>query len=112
MIDPAAIRDIIEMYRKHGWAFRRVLLSGDISVNVDTFSGVEVAESDIDALWFSRPSPYGGTAWELRHLGSAPLAFVTVIANDASDAEDRIADTEQRLRDALEGRKSGGTPTA
>jgi hypothetical protein len=105
MIDAAAIRDIIATYNKHGWALRRVLLSEDIADARERFGEVEVERSDIDAMWFVRSSRPGATAWELRHLSTTPIAFLTVIEDAGMDADDRIADTEERLRQAISRRK-------
>ncbi len=100
MIDPALVRDIISTYEKHGWAFRRVLLS-DEPKQSDLFSGVAVVSTDLDAAWFSRTSNNGATAWEIRHLSTRPLAFLTVVSDETDDLDARLSETEGRLRDAL-----------
>jgi len=100
MIDPAVVRDIILTYEKHGWAFRRVLLS-DEPAHSDLFSDVAVVSTDLDAAWFSRTSNNGATAWEIRHLSTRPLAFLTVVFDATDDLDARLSETEGRLRDAL-----------
>jgi len=100
VIDPALVRDIISTYEKHGWAFRRVLLCDEPEPS-DLFSDVDVVSTDLDAAWFSRTSNNGATAWEIRHLGTHPLAFLTVVTDEADDLDLSLSETEGRLRDAL-----------
>ena len=100
MIDPAVVREIISTYERHGWAFRRVLLS-DEPEQSDLFLDVAVVSTDLDAAWFSRMSKNGATAWEIRHLSNRPLAFLTVVSNDTDDLDARLSETEGQLRDAL-----------
>lgn len=105
MIEFAEICDIIKTYEKHGWTLRRVLLSEESSTGRELFGEIEPERSDIDAVWFSRVSKQGGTAWEIRHLSSSPLAYLTIVGDDDDDSRERIRETEQRMRDAI-GRKN------
>lgn len=100
MIEPAVVREIISTYEKHGWAFRRVLLCDEPEPS-DLFSDVDVVSTDLDAAWFSRTSNNGATAWEIRHLSTRPLAFLTVVSDETDELNARLSETEGRLRDAL-----------
>ena len=90
MIDAGKIGEILQVYTKHGWTLRRVLLSGALKNGLavplsSLFHEAPVLESDIDAAWFSRPPRVGGVAWELRHLGDQPYALLE--KTDEHDAE-------------------------
>lgn len=108
MIDAAAIRETISLYRKHGWTLRRVLLSMPTSKSLltdpaDLFGDVTVIESELDAAWFSRSSRPECTAWEIRHLSEVPFALVEVI-EDSSDSEQSneiFANAEAKMREIV-----------
>ena len=90
MIDAASIRDIIEVYTKHGWILRRVLLSVSMRRSlcpdlIDLFGEASLHDSDLDAAWFSRATKDDGTAWEIRHLSTAPFALLVVVKDEASE---------------------------
>ena len=57
MITSATVREVIELYVKHGWLLRRVLLSerlrGVFALQEKSSACVVTADSDIYALWFS-----------------------------------------------------------
>jgi hypothetical protein len=100
-----SIRETIAMYSKHGWALRRVLLSVATAATLrderaDLFGAADVAESDIDAAWFSRTSTGSRVAWELRRLGGEPFALMEVVDDSAGadEIDDMIADVESRMR--------------
>lgn len=103
MIDRQAIEQILAQYAKHGWKLRRVLLSARLREAapdaIDLFNGVDLKPSDLDAIWFSRTSRPGKTAWELRHLGETPFALVTSVEDDAGQetANTILEDTELRM---------------
>ncbi len=106
MIDADAIRDIIAIYTKHGWVFRRVLLSAKSKKLFDALpkellGNVPIVESSIDAAWFSRPPKSGGVAWELRYLGNTPFSLVENADEDAADFESTLSAVEDRLRAAI-----------
>ena len=112
MIDAASIREIINVYAKHGWSLRRVLLSADLraSLGVETgglFVGASLHPSDLDAAWFSREAKNDGTAWEIRHLSAAPFALLVVVQDEAAELEDALLDTEERLRETASKRVTG-----
>jgi len=88
MIDERQIGEILAQYKKHGWNLRRVLLSASAKekLPVSLFCGVEIISSELDAVWFSRASPEGREAWELRSLLTAPFALVEVFEEDDEEA--------------------------
>lgn len=95
MIDAAAVGEIITLYEKHGWKLRRALLSGDQRSTLEaTLNSVDIVESDLSALWFSRRSKPESEAWELRRLTGSPFALVAVVPADA-DADEVEATLEQ-----------------
>lgn len=110
MIDAASIREIIKVYEKHGWSLRRVLLSDRLRASLDTallFGDVSIRSSDIDAAWFSRETRNKDTAWEIRHLSSAPYALVVVVKDGSAEFEDALFELEEQLRNATSQRMTG-----
>lgn len=106
MIDSASIREIIEVYTKHGWTLRRVLLSDGMRREVGSelkllFGNASVRISDIDAAWFSRATKKDGTAWEIRHLSAAPFALLIVVNEEQTEPDDAMLETEERLRETV-----------
>jgi len=63
------------------------------------FSSIDIVNSDVDALWFSRRSQPESVAWELRRLSVLPFALVAVIPNDASD--DEVESTLEQVIDEM-----------
>jgi len=88
MIDARQTNEILAQYKRHGWNLRRVLLSAPAQEKllVALFGQADVIASDFDAAWFSRASPEGREAWELRSLSTAAFALVEVFEED--DEED------------------------
>lgn len=70
-------QQVVSKYEQHGWKLRRILTSSKHKLNVlrESFPEAEVVKSEIDALWFSRPSHAGREAWELRLIGEQPYAL-------------------------------------
>lgn len=102
MIDANEINEILATYKKYGWELRRVLLTTAVKESIgDIFEGVSVAESDIDAAWFSRPPQPGAIAWEIRHLSTAPYALLEHLDETDPDFEAALHAVEKRLRDAV-----------
>ena len=103
----ALINEIVDLYQKHGWQLRRVLLCPKTQIELGTelteFSGVEMEEATIDALWFSRPSHQQREAWELRLLAENPYALFETFEADESqeDREDVRREMEARMREYL-----------
>ncbi|CAN5580303.1 hypothetical protein BH20ACI4_BH20ACI4_01590 [soil metagenome] len=104
MITEAQIAEILSLYKKHGWILSRVLLSAGLEKNLsekreNLFGAVEIASSEIDAAWFTRPSKGGNTAWELRHLSTAPFALFEVFEADAEEnyKKEKLREMEKSL---------------
>ena len=102
--------EILAQYRKHGWRLARVLArpgtfatpSGtDAEGGGASFEDAPVSESEVDAMWFSRPSAEGREAWELRLVGETPYALFELFEADEEeeDREDVRREMEARLRD-------------
>ncbi len=100
MIDERQIGEILAQYKKHGWSLRRVLLSASAKENLPAslFGEVEIISSELDAAWFSRRSPEGREAWELRTLSTAPFALVEVFEEDDEEAVREEARREMETR--------------
>ena len=106
MIDVREIGEIIQVYARHGWILRRVLLSDALKKRLNgpldaLFGDAPVIDSDIDAAWFSRPPRVGGVSWELRHLNDHPYALLEKMDEFEAEFEDRLREVESRLRDAV-----------
>jgi hypothetical protein len=100
--------EVIANYRRHDWTLRRVLLRsqtralmGDAALLI--FEGATLEESEIDALWFSRPSHAGREAWELRLVAETPYALFETFEPDETEEEreELRREMEARLRDYL-----------
>lgn len=103
-------QEILAQYRRHGWRLARVLArpeslaemggaaEGDAAV---IFEGAPANESDVDAMWFTRPSSEGREAWELRLVGDTPYALFELFEADEEeeDRQDVRREMEARLRD-------------
>ena len=98
------------MYRKHGWRLAGLLaraetlaelraMGGEAGAGV--YEGAAVRESEVDAMWFTRPSAEGREAWELRLAGETPYALFELFEPDESEEErdDVRREMEARLRD-------------
>ena len=100
---PALYNEIVELYGKHGWQLRRLLLRPETRSELDTVADahVPVTESVVDALWFSRPSHEGREAWELRLFAENPYAlFETFERDETEEQRDEMRqEMEARLRD-------------
>lgn len=96
--------EILAQYGRHGWRLARVLVRPESLAEIGggpTFEGAAVAESDVDAMWFTRPSAEGREAWELRLVGDAPYALFELFESDEEeeDREDVRREMESRLRE-------------
>lgn len=98
--------EIIENYRRHNWTLRRVLLRpatraelGDAVSSI--FEDAHVEESEVDALWFARPSHAGREAWELRLVAETPYALFETFEPDEpeEEREELRREMEARLRE-------------
>ena len=103
-------QEILAQYRRHGWRLARVLArpeslsefrgAGEEDSAV-VFEGAPATESDVDAMWFTRPSAEGREAWELRLVGDTPYALFELFEPDEAeeDREDVRREMEARLRE-------------
>jgi len=98
------IREISAYYQKFDWRLKRILLSPETREKFDISpekpaTDAEIIESEIDALWFSRPSGKDRAAWELRHLSPTPYALFEILENDTpeEELEDTLHELELRL---------------
>jgi hypothetical protein len=110
-------------YTRHGWRLVRVLARPEtlpgLRPNVDAaagdadarYRGAPVAESDVDAMWFTRPSQGGREAWELRLVADTPYALFELFEPDEpeEDREDVRREMEARLRDHASPRDESGS---
>lgn len=115
MIAAETISEILQIYKKHGWTLRRVLLSDPLKDALDVptfllFGAAELSNSDIDAAWFSRASNATRETWEIRRLSETPFALLEVIDNAATESERNIvlSETEDRLREIVNTKTSSG----
>jgi|ERR1043166_2913371 hypothetical protein len=111
MLDADGIAEIIATYRKHTWILRRVLLTRELNDKLGPakstlFGDVEIFDSPMDAVWFSRPPESGPVAWEIRYVGDIPFALLEKM--DENDPEfDRILHSvEVRLHESISAKKS------
>ena len=73
----------------------------EIGSGVEIFEGAAVEDSEIDALWFARPSHANREAWELRLVADTPYALFETFEPDETEEEreDLRREMEARLRD-------------
>ena len=102
--------ELVATYRKHGWELRRALMQPATlaelgSEEAQMLNRVDVRESPIDALWFSRSSSQNREAWELRLLEQTQYAlFETFEADEAEDEREEVKlEMEARLREHVLG---------
>lgn len=103
------IKEIVSTYQKHGWHLRRALLRPETNAELKddpgatsfSLNGVEVEESAVDGLWFSRPSLAEREAWELRLLAETPFALFETFEKDEPEEarEERRREMEAQLRE-------------
>lgn len=103
-------RDVLAMYRRHEWRLARALMAPETLAELRgpvpdageaVFEGVEVSESEVDAMWFTRPAQGGREAWELRLVGDTPYALFELFEPDDPEEgrEDVRREMEARLRE-------------
>ena len=96
--------EIIAQYERHGWRLRRALLKplSRAEINETAFpAAIQIIESEIDGLWFARPSHGGREAWELRLIAEQPYALFEAFEADESEEEreDARREMENRMRE-------------
>jgi hypothetical protein len=102
MIDATAVGEIIAQYEKHGWTPRRALLSNEgKSAFSHVIGPIEVFDSEIDAIWFSRISNPDTEAWELRRLSGLPFALIAVVSStaDSEEVESTLSQVVEEMRE-------------
>ena len=103
-------QEIQAQYGRHGWRLARVLASPESLAEMRggaeedaalIFEGAAADGSDVDAMWFTRPSAEGREAWELRLVGDTPYALFELFEPDEEEEEreDVRREMEARLRD-------------
>lgn len=102
---PELFGEIIAAYQRHGWELRRVLLkpatrSGLGEHVAGLFAEAKLIDSQIDALWFARPSHAGREAWELRLAAEQPYALFEAFEADENEEEREEAriEMENKMR--------------
>jgi hypothetical protein len=100
------IREISAHYFKHEWRLRRVLVRPETKAelaedNSATVGDAEIADAELDALWFSRPALGDREAWELRLVSELAYAlFETFEADETTEErQDLLREMESRMRD-------------
>src|SRR5690242_21028878 len=104
MSQPGLFMELTATYRKHGWELRRALLQPATRAELTTqnlLDNVLVIDSEVDALWFSRPSHNNREAWELRLLAQTPYALFETFEAEETEAErDEVKqEMEARMRE-------------
>lgn len=103
MINADNLRELVLTYEKYGWTLRRIVTTGG---RCDEAFQVPLAVGVVDAAWFSRPSPNGPVAWEIRYLGPTQYALVEHLDENAQDFEQKLHHAEQRLSDAVSAKRN------
>jgi hypothetical protein len=99
------ITEIVGVYEKHGWQLRRALLRSESRAEMEagtaSLDGVTQETTELDALWFSRPSHEQREAWELRLIAENPYALFETFEADESEEEreDVRREMEARMRE-------------
>ncbi len=117
MINASEVKEILSTYEKYGWTIKQILLSDELknslsSEELEEIVGKsEISESSVDAVWFSRPSKYGKTAWELRHLNQNPFAIfeLTDEDDDESAKVEMLKNAETRMAEYASNKKEIST---
>jgi hypothetical protein len=96
------MEEIVATYRRHGWQVQRVLMRAStraqLGEQTTVFAGINIQNSEIDALWFSRASQKDRDAWELRLIAEHQYALFE------SFNQERTEDERERVRQEMENR--------
>lgn len=100
-------KQIIDTYERHGWRLSRVLVTAGARAGLadQVPAGVSLIDSEIDALWFARPSHGAREAWELRLLSAQPYALFEAFEADETeeDREEARVEIEHKMREHSRG---------
>lgn len=104
--------EIIATYEKHGWTFKVALLCqktlNELPPAARTkLTSVELRDSPVDALWFSRPSHHNREAWELRLLSETQYALFESF--EPEETEEQRAEMRDEMEAKLRDYVSGGS---
>jgi hypothetical protein len=104
MMTAEKIQEIINLYAKHDWKLRKVLLTKELKENLagsleKICQSNQIVLAEIDAAWFSRPSGKDKEAWELRRLSETPYALFQVF--EADDDEEIRQEMRIEMEDRL-----------
>ena len=106
-MDIELAKQIAATYEKHQWNLRRVLVALNSSESnlEQAFPGSDIVKSEIDALWFARPSHGGREAWELRLVAEQSYALFEAFEADESeeDRQDARREMENKMREHANG---------
>lgn len=87
------LQEIVKTYQQHGWQLSSLLLTEDLQREVEQLRAsrvflpnVDIRNSAINAIWFSRPSG-NRNAWEIRLISASPYALFETFAADGSVTE-------------------------
>lgn len=101
------LQELVNVYLKHGWALRRLLLTPETqnaaAAQIEKFvdaNNALIVENDFDAAWFARAAGNKRESWELRLVQTAPYALFEMLDGDLTEAarEARLAKIENKMR--------------
>lgn len=104
--------ELVATYQRHGWELKSALLRPETIAEFkadprDPLQSINVKDSPVDAIWFSRPSHQNREAWELRLMSETQYAlFETFEPDETEEQRDEMRqEMEARLRDYVAGRQ-------
>src|SRR5919106_4369602 len=94
------LADIVGTYKKYGWTLKRLLMRPETrrQLGLEEVDSISVEESDIDAIWFTRPSFGGRQAWELRLIAETQYALFETFASNELDETQQQTSREMERR--------------
>lgn len=95
------LKEILATYEKHGWRLRQALLRPEtraLITDTEWLANVTIDAAEFDALWFSRASPRGREAWELRLIAESQYALFETFAADEPEAAQEEVRREMEAR--------------
>ena len=102
--------ELVDTYGKYGWELSSAVVQPATMAEIRSqeaqlLNPVDVRESPVDALWFSRPSSHNREAWELRLLEQTQYALFEAFEPDETEIEREEVrlEMEARLREHVLG---------